>query len=203
MIRVPWWSCMFVCMCLHLAGDGFCKLSTCSGWLTGDKAVIWTDLHVMQMEIFSCAAVVWTLPHILHVFICSVRLVWHLFCLGTSKSVLLPQGWTSLSWGSDCIILRDHKACRKYKTTVLSAAPGTAVCGCYMHVHIAQATSVCVCVCDVWPLYQSLSLIQAVAICTSNLQVLTCALNLRMFLCLHVSVFKCFVSLSASRGQFV
>lgn len=93
--------------------------------------------------------------------ICSVRLVWHLFCLGKSKSVSLPQGWTSLSWGSDCIILWDHKACRKYKTTVLSEAPGTAVCGCFMHVHKQRVECVCLCVCVcVYELYCMTALLE-------------------------------------------
>lgn len=80
--------------------------------------------------------------------------------------------------GSDCIILWDHKACRKYKTTVLSAAPGTAVCGCFMHVHKQERS---MCACELYDRSVGAYCTGRAAVCSPCMQIPIYTLNLKIF----------------------
>lgn len=72
---------LHVCVCAPGHRQILQVRDTCSGLLADDKAVVCSDLHARQMELFSCVPVVWTLAHILHVAsavsgLCDIYFVW-------------------------------------------------------------------------------------------------------------------------------
>lgn len=193
LLCAPLLSRVFVCVRLNMSTDTF---STVGFVIYGNVLDCWQTTvppSALTRALFSGAPLIWTLARLLRV--ANVRRLRHLFGPGKSKSMFHLQGWTSLSCGSDCIILGDHRACRTRKKTVVCGSRHSCLDASCMRSGLSHDMNGGYI--RAYPSYRQ----DSSTIRPSHVQILIYTTKLRICLCLRARLLM--LCLSASRGHFV